>query len=414
MRGKGLRQGRALAALAVLAALAALTACGSSRTSRSPSASGSTATTGASAGAASTKVAAVAFVAGKPIATSSYEHWLSVERALGVTAGAGHRALGFLITSAWLRDEASARGVAVSEAEVRQRLSQLERKSFPKAASLSAYLARSHQSEADLRSRVQIEMLQARIAGELSAGKSAAQQKAVLASYERVFQRRWKARTMCAAAYLMEDCSEYRGKPESQATVGSSAGAAASTSPQHKVSGGYGAPPTTASSSHAGGEVQSPPGAMVITSPVIEDNGSIPAEYTCDGANLSLPLQWERVPAHAAALVLFVIDDSSSGPASGIRWVVGDIDPASKGVAAGATPEGGIVGSDTQGKPGYGGICPEPGKTSTIELVLYALRKKIPLSPGFSPQVAESEYGAGNDLLGSAAVTYATYHRPQS
>jgi len=31
---------------------------------------------------------------------------------------------------------------------------------------------------------------------------------------------------------------------------------------------------------------------------------------------------------------------------------------------------------------------------------------------GFQPAVAESEYGRGHDLLGSAAVTYAVYHRP--
>jgi len=44
--------------------------------------------------------------------------------------------------------------------------------------------------------------------------------------------------------------------------------------------------------------------------------------------------------------------------------------------------------------------------------VLYALSKKIPLSPGFQPSIAESEYGSGKLLLGQAAVTYAVYHRP--
>ena len=150
---------------------------------------------------------------------------------------------------------------------------------------------------------------------------------------------------------------------------------------------------------------------MSISSPAFERNGAIPAQYTCDGANISPPLEWQNVPAKTAALVLFVIDDSATGPASGIRWVVGDISPSAKGVAAGKTPQGGIVGSDTQGHSGYGGICPEHGKTSTVEFVLYALKKPISLSPGFQPDVAESEYGSGKDLLGSAAVTYAVYHR---
>jgi phosphatidylethanolamine-binding protein (PEBP) family uncharacterized protein len=151
---------------------------------------------------------------------------------------------------------------------------------------------------------------------------------------------------------------------------------------------------------------------MAITSPAFVSNGAIPAQYTCDGANISPPLQWQNVPSKAAALVLFIIDDNPTGPASGIRWIVGDIDPSSKGVAAGKTPPGGIVGSDTQNHAGYGGICPARGKTSTIEFVLYALKKKIPLSPGFQPSVAEREYGPGKLLMGSAAVSYAVYHRP--
>jgi phosphatidylethanolamine-binding protein (PEBP) family uncharacterized protein len=122
-------------------------------------------------------------------------------------------------------------------------------------------------------------------------------------------------------------------------------------------------------------------------------------------------LEWQNVPAKAAALVLIMIDDSSTGPASGIRWFVGDINPSSKGTAAGQTPEGGIVGSDTQGKSGYGGICPPAGKTSTIQFTLYALSKKIPLTPGFQPSLAESEYGAGKLLMGEAGTTYATYTR---
>lgn len=47
-----------------------------------------------------------------------------------------------------------------------------------------------------------------------------------------------------------------------------------------------------------------------------------------------------------------------------------------------------------------------------MEFVLYALSKKIPLTPGFQPSVAEREYGAGKLILGSSAVMYAQYHRP--
>jgi phosphatidylethanolamine-binding protein (PEBP) family uncharacterized protein len=112
------------------------------------------------------------------------------------------------------------------------------------------------------------------------------------------------------------------------------------------------------------------------------------------------------VPSKAAELVLFVIDDNSSGSSGGIRWIVGGIDPSSKGVAAGQVPAGGIVGTNTAGKAGYSAICPDKGKSDTIEFVMYALKKTIPLSPGFQPAQAESEYGSAKLAIGQAAVTY--------
>jgi Raf kinase inhibitor-like YbhB/YbcL family protein len=389
-----------LSALATLAAVL-LAGCGggsSSSTSTVPS------SPAASTQGSASSVNAVALVSTTPIAKASYGHWLSVEKALGGTGNASHRALGFLITSDWVLAEATARGISVSEAEVKQRLAQIERQSFPKAGALQKFLAKSGESEADLLARVKVELLESRIAAQVTAGKSGSQSQTLLATFQKAFQQHWKKYTTCKAGYMMEDCSQYRGKPEDLAPTSSS-----SSSP----SAGSASSSSASRASNASGELPSPPpGAMAITSPAFELNGAIPSQYTCDGANLSPPLEWQNVPSKAAALVLFIIDDSSTGPTGGIRWVVGDISPTAKGVAAGKTPEGGVVGSDTQGHSGYGGICPAHGKTSTIEFELYALSKKIPLSPGFQPAVAEQEYGAGKLLLGSGAVTYATYHRP--
>ncbi len=364
-------------------------------------------------------VDAVARVSTTEIAKSSYEHWLSVEKVLGVNGNPSHQALGFLITSDWVLAEAAARGISVSEREVKQRLAQVGHQSFPKAGSLKRFLAKSGETEADLLARVKVELLESRIAAKVTAGRSAAQRKALLASFQQAFQRHWKGYTTCKAGYVMEDCAEYRGKPEgltapsssSSSSSGHPAFGSSGSAPGHPASGSAGSSAGSSSSANSSGEVHSPPGSFSITSPAFALNGAIPAQYTCDGAGLSPPLQWSNVPAKTAAFVLFVIDDTSSGPARGIRWIVGDINPTARGVAAGATPESGIVGSDTQGHSGYGGICPPSGKTSTVEIVLYALSKKIPLTPGFLPSVAEREYGAGKLILGSA-LTYADYHRP--
>ncbi len=410
---------------------ALLAGCGESGTpaSSAPASSASSAGSASTAsatgqpgsGKAGASGSAVAWVSGAPVAKKSYQHWLAVEQALGAGAAASHRALGFLLTGVWLQREAAARGISISTSQAHERLHQLEHQSFSQPGSLTRYLQKAHETETDLLDRVKMEQLEAAVAAQVGGSQQGGSRSAALASFQRAFQQRWKSRTTCAAGYVMEDCSEYHGQPENLAAAGGSSsanpagagGASAASAGGTSAGRSAGRSSTRAgSSSRVSGEVYSTPGGMSISSSAFERNGAIPTAYTCDAADISPPLQWQNVPAGAAALVLFAIDDSSTGAASGIRWVVGDIDPSTKGVEAGKTPTGGIVGADTQGHAGYGGICPPHGKTSTVEFVLYALRKQIPLSPGFAPATAESEYGAGKDLLGSAAITYAVYHRP--
>lgn len=387
-------KGRMPLGLSTLAALGiiALAGCGGGKSSSS------TASTFATPGSTTAHTLApsevVAYVSGTPILKSSYRHWLSVENALGGGSNAAHRALGFLITSSWVLGEAQARHISVSEGEVSKRLEKLVHQSLPKKGQLESFLAKSHETKADLLARVKVELLTARIASQVTAGKSSeAQRKATLMGFERRFQAHWKAATDCLPAYVMEDCKQYKGHAENLAS-----------------------PPASASRSEAAGtntrgEVYTAPGAFNVSSAAFQRNGAIPSEYTCDGKGISPPLHWEKVPAKAAELVLFVIDDSNAKSNGGIRWVVGGIDPKSTDVAAGKVPPAGIVGTNTAGNASYGPICPEHGHTDTVEFVMYALRKPISLSPGFQPATAEHEYGSTKDILGPAAVTYAVYHR---
>ncbi len=348
-------------------------------------------------------VDAVAYVSHTPISKASYQHWLAVETALGAAGSPAHQALGFLITSEWVLGEATARGVSISEAEVKQRFAQLVHESFPKAGSLQKYLAKSDQTEADLLARIKVELLASRIAAKVSAGKSAAQRSASLTAFENAFHAHWKNYTSCQPGYVMEDCKQYKGKPEELNAKSSSGRGSSSTS----SSGGSSASRSTSSSdSNASGEVYTAPGTFSISSPAFERNGAIPVSYTCAGAGISPALSWQKVPAKAAELFLFVIDDNSSGSEGGIRWVVGGIEPSSTGVAAGKLPAGGIVGTNTAGKAAYSPICPAKGKSDTVEFVMYALSKKLQLSPGFQPTSAEVQYGSHKLLMGSAAVTY--------
>jgi phosphatidylethanolamine-binding protein (PEBP) family uncharacterized protein len=208
---------------------------------------------------------------------------------------------------------------------------------------------------------------------------------------------------------VMEDCKQYTGKGEN--LTATTTGSSASGSNAHTAHGSSGTSTSSSSASNSSGEVYSTPGAFAISSPAFERNGVIPAQYTCAGAGISPALSWEKVPAHAAELILFVIDDNANGSSGGIRWIVGGIEPSSTGVAAGKLPPGAIVGTNTPGKAAYSPICPASGKSDTIEFVMYALSKKISISPGFRPDVAEAQYGSGKLLMGQAAVTYGVASR---
>jgi phosphatidylethanolamine-binding protein (PEBP) family uncharacterized protein len=393
-----------LPAVALLTGAGLLAGCGGSSSTSTPAVPASPAAVASAQGTAA-NVDAVAYVSKTPISQASYKHWLAVETKLGAAGSPSHQALGFLITSEWVLGEAAARHVEVSEAEVKQRFAQLVHESFPKSGSLKEYLAKSGETEADLLSRIKVELLAAKVASQVTAGKSSSQRSVMLTAFENNFHDHWKAYTDCKPAYVMEDCKQYKGKPENL-TAPSSSKAKGSSSAPTPSSGGAAHTGTAGSASNSSGEVYSRPGAFSISSPSFERNGAIPAQYMCNGAGQSPALSWEKVPSGAAELVLFVIDDSASGSGGGIRWIVGGIDPSSKGVTAGQVPPGGIVGTNSSGKASYSPICPAKGKSDTVEFVMYALKKTIPLSAGFQPAQAEAEYGSAKLAIGEAAVTY--------
>ncbi|HEY7960345.1 MAG TPA: YbhB/YbcL family Raf kinase inhibitor-like protein [Solirubrobacteraceae bacterium] len=197
-----------------------------------------------------------------------------------------------------------------------------------------------------------------------------------------------------------------------QASSSSAAAAASTTATSSATSStstsSSAASEPTATTVKKSGKILLPTGKMRLASPAFALGGAIPVRYTCAGANQSPALAWSSVPAGAAELFLFVLDENGNGPQGGIRWVVGGIDPTQSGVAAGATPAGAVVGRNSAGQAGWGGICPTDKQPHTIVFVLYALHKKLSLSAGFAPTEAERHF-AGNTF--ASAETYGIYQR---
>jgi Raf kinase inhibitor-like YbhB/YbcL family protein len=130
--------------------------------------------------------------------------------------------------------------------------------------------------------------------------------------------------------------------------------------------------------------VRSSPG-IQLTSSAFTDGGSIPRQYTCDGANQSPPLAWTGVPAGTATLALRVQDIDT--PQKFVHWLVYDIKPTTTSLAAGESPPGATAAKNSFGNPGYGGPCPPQGagKHQYVFTIL-ALQTELKVSnEGVSP-----------------------------
>ena len=110
-----------------------------------------------------------------------------------------------------------------------------------------------------------------------------------------------------------------------------------------------------------------------ITSPAFENNNPIPRLYTCQGKDISPPLNIEGIPQGTKSLVL-IMDDPDAPMGTWDHWVVWNIPPETTTVLEGA-PQG-IEGMNSWPKKGYGGPCP-PSGTHRYFFKLYALGTKL-------------------------------------
>lgn len=120
---------------------------------------------------------------------------------------------------------------------------------------------------------------------------------------------------------------------------------------------------------------------MNISSPAFAGGGSIPAKYTCDGANSSPPLAFAGVPGAAKSLAL-IVDDPDAPGGTFDHWIVWNIPANTTSVAEGQSPQG-VAGRNGFGKSGYGGPCPPSGE-HRYQFKLYALDSALNLPPSAS------------------------------
>lgn len=144
---------------------------------------------------------------------------------------------------------------------------------------------------------------------------------------------------------------------------------------------------------------------ITLTSPVTASGSPLPATYTCDGKNLSPPLDWADVPVGTTELVLFLMNVQPVEEQIFFDWAVAGLDPAAGGVPAGRLPSSAILGKNSFGQSGYS-VCPPQGQGETYMFVLYALLKALSPKQGFDPLSLREEILQLSGNAGLFAVTY--------
>jgi Raf kinase inhibitor-like YbhB/YbcL family protein len=120
--------------------------------------------------------------------------------------------------------------------------------------------------------------------------------------------------------------------------------------------------------------------AFILTSPAFAENGAIPKQYTCEGADISPPLQWSNAPQGTKSFALILDDPDAPDPKAPrmtwVHWVVQNIPASAQSLPEGAAqhgmPAGAMQGLNDWKRTGYGGPCPPIGRHRYVHK-LYAL-----------------------------------------
>jgi Raf kinase inhibitor-like YbhB/YbcL family protein len=101
--------------------------------------------------------------------------------------------------------------------------------------------------------------------------------------------------------------------------------------------------------------------AMKLVSSAFADGAAIPRRFTCDGENLSPPLQWSGAPGETQSFVL-LCDDPDAPAGTWHHWAAFDLPPVLTELIDGAAQNKDMKQAVNDfRKTGYGGPCPPHG-----------------------------------------------------
>ncbi|MBI1954355.1 MAG: YbhB/YbcL family Raf kinase inhibitor-like protein [Proteobacteria bacterium] len=149
---------------------------------------------------------------------------------------------------------------------------------------------------------------------------------------------------------------------------------------------------------------------MHLESSVFQQNGLIPAKYTCNGEDISPPLKWGEYPLHTKSFVL-ICDDPDAPKGTWDHWVLYNIPENCHSFPENMTllPSGTQEGMNSWGKTGYGGPCP-PDREHRYFFTLYALDTLLSFPK--TPKKQDIEKAMKGHILAEATLM-GRYNQPR-
>jgi Raf kinase inhibitor-like YbhB/YbcL family protein len=150
---------------------------------------------------------------------------------------------------------------------------------------------------------------------------------------------------------------------------------------------------------------------MELKSSAFQQGASIPTKYTCDGEDISPPLNWSEPPAGTKSFAL-VSDDPDAPVGTWVHWVTWNIPANARALdenqpKAASLPNGAKQGTTDFRRVGYGGPCP-PSGTHRYFFKLYALDTTLTLPSSATKR--DLEKAMQGHVLGQAELM-AKYRR---
>jgi Raf kinase inhibitor-like YbhB/YbcL family protein len=124
---------------------------------------------------------------------------------------------------------------------------------------------------------------------------------------------------------------------------------------------------------------------LEVRSSAFKEGGMIPAEYTCDGENISPELEWSQVPDGTKSIAV-IADDPDAPRKTWVHWVLFNLPPSLTYLPTDVPKtaqlsKGGLQGLNDSNELGYDGPCPPKG-VHRYYFKVYALDIIVPLKSG--------------------------------